>query len=163
MFETTISAKQFFKALKELEGATTNSSPKTLHNGIRRLRERAEGFEGVKFQELVDYIANPPKRKKVSTSSRGKASARRPASVALSNEIVAALRKVENDELAFGEVLDSYSSTCTAKAIRDAAAIYAAASLPKNKAEALALFRGERANRVRTLRKMDQSRRATPW
>ncbi|MEM6899564.1 MAG: hypothetical protein AAF583_07340 [Pseudomonadota bacterium] len=160
MFDNSVSPKQLLKALQTLESATKNSSPKTLHNGIKRLREKVQSYDGSSFDELVLFVASPPKRaRRKSTSSASK----RDTSEALVREITSALEDAESNEAAFRKILDGYSKTCTAKAIRDSAAAYAASSIPRTKSAALDLIIGERSNRLRTKRKMDESGKATPW
>ena len=66
MFESSMNSKQFLKALERLRDQTKSSKPAALHNGVKRILERAKGFEGNKLDDLINFISSPPKPKTVS-------------------------------------------------------------------------------------------------
>lgn len=160
MFDNSVSPKQFLKALNDLEAATVKSTPKALHNGIKRLRQRAESFDGSNFRDFVRYISDPPTK---SNTARKATAKKRGPSGALTREFIGKLERAEKDQDAFKKVIESYSKTCTALAFRNVAAEYAASSVPTSKDAAIDLMLGERANRIRTRRKISESGNATPW
>ncbi|WP_147372874.1 hypothetical protein [Henriciella mobilis] len=163
MFESSMNSKQFLKALERLRDQTKSSKPAALHNGVKRILERAKGFEGNKLDDLINFISSPPKPKSKSRSSQPSRSTKRPHTAALVEEIIEELKTAENDESAFDAVLKKFDKACTAKTIKSVASEYAASSIPKTKADAIELLRGERANRIRTERKMKESGQVTPW
>ncbi|MCH2074212.1 MAG: hypothetical protein MK130_05040 [Puniceicoccaceae bacterium] len=163
MFDTSISAKQFLRALQKLNAATENSKPAALHNSVKRILSRTDGFEGSKLDELISFIADPPKPEKPKRASSAKSTKMRPHSAELLKEMLETLSKVENDESAFASAVKKYAAECGAKTIKEAAAVYAASGLPKTKSDAIKLIISERANRIRTELKMQESARARPW
>lgn len=163
MFDRHVSADQFLQALRQLESATSSSKPAALHNAVKRVLERTEGFEGSKLAELIAFIAEPPKKPTAKRKKSASATSLRAASPELTREIATELDKVVEDEVAFNELVKHYANTCNATAIKEAAAAFAASALPTTKPNAVKLFKGERANRIRTSKKIEQSGKATPW
>lgn len=163
MFDSSVSSKQFLRALKQLSTATEKSKPIALHNAVKRILERAEGFDGSKLDELISHISNPPKPTRARTSRSSQTSKIRPHSSELVKEIQSSLAKLENDESAFVALVQKYAKKCGAKTLKEAAANYAAAGLPKTKSDAVKLLKSERANRLRTAKKIQESGNARPW
>lgn len=163
MFDSSVSSKQFLQALQQLSVATQKSKPAALHNSVKRILSRTEGFDGTKLEDLISYISNPPKsvRSKRATASRNPRI--RPHSSALTQEILSSLAAVENDEPAFSAIVQKYAKECGAKTLKEVAASYAAAGIPKTKPDAIKLLKSERANRLRTAKKIQESGAANPW
>lgn len=163
MFDSSISSKQFLKALNQLGVATKQSKPAALHNSVQRILARADGFEGAKLDELIKFIAHPPATTKPRRSAASKSKKTRPHSPELLAEIQSALSQALKDESIFADTVDKYAKECGAKTIREAAAEFAASGLPKTKTDAIKLLKSERANRIRTEQKIKESGQARPW
>ena len=159
MFESSITAKQFLKALNQLADATRSTKPATLHNGVKRILDRANGYDGTKLNELIEHVANPPKkapRKRARTTTE----AHSPEQI---NEAIKELEQSTRDEAKFVAAANSFNRQFSAPAMKDLAAKFAAAAKPKSKKAALDLILSERINRVRAAGKAEESRKATPW
>lgn len=163
MFDSEPSAKQFLSALEKLSQATKNSKPATMHNSVVRILKASDGFSGSKLDELISHISTPPKRGSRTSSKKSSKSKLKPHSTALVTEILRSLDSLVQSQEQYEAKAREYANSCGAKTLKAAAAAFAASAEPPTKAAALQLLLSERANRVRTAKKISESGRASPW
>ena len=163
MFDSEPTAKQFLRALEKLSRATETAKPATMHNAVVRILKASDGFSGSKLDELISHITATPKRKPRRASGTTGRSKLRPHSSALVSEISTTLDGLVNSQKAYEAKVEEYAKTCGAKTLKAAAAIFAAAPEPSTKPAALKLLLSERANRIRTGKKISESKQASPW
>jgi len=162
-----MNAKQFQAALRQLAAKTEGSKPVALHNSVKRILDRCEGFEGRSLDELLQHISSPKKLKSVGSRSSSVRPAakqkKQPHSEAFVRQVVRKLVSLEKDEVAFNKYLSEKSDQCSAKTIKVVAAKYAASTVPKTKTAALNLLTKARGNKLRANLKLKESSKATPW
>ena len=163
MFDSEPSAKQFLRALEKLSQATKNSKPATMHNSVVRILKAADGFSGSKMDDLISHISTPPKRGSRTSSKTTSKSKLKPHSAKLVSEILRSLDSLVHSREQYETKVKEYANSCGAKTLKAVAAAFAASTEPPTKAAALKLLLSERANRVRTGKKISESAKASPW
>lgn len=160
MFGRKSKEHEFLEAIELLVLKSADSTPKTLHAGAKRILDRSSGFSGNGLEELISHIVNPPTRAKSKAAPKSKL---RGPSSDLTEEAVSRLTDAEDDRARFDEVVKLYSTSCSAPALKQIAAAYAASSTPKTKSAAIELIMSELANKSRARKKRQISSESTPW
>lgn len=161
MFGSKRTAADFIDTLRDIANKTEGKAPKTLNTSLNSLLKRMDGFDGQTVDDLVTHLTT---KKRVTKKPRAASKTKlRPASKALTNEILNGLKKAEANEDAFSKAVAEAKKTCGAATLRDVAAEYAAIAKPRTKGDALKAILSARASRIRMQAKRDQSSKATPW